>query len=203
MTDEQYWNYPLKGKDGRIENGSRKYRDYYFEKNGDITNEELATHFNVSKSVIEGHKSNYQYDAVLSDKKAYEAEKRRIKREESYQKHLDEDNKNANIALSIKYKQIEMSAIRVGIIPGDIDALPDELTFDKAWDTINRIGIDKIKNIIMRNFEEPATINGLQKVEHAGELTTRNLNVNTDVEVDEIYENRFKEFINTAFGNND
>ena len=202
MTDKEYWNYPLTGKDGKTENGSRKYRNYYFEKDGNISNKELAAHFNVSESVIKQHKSNYQYDAVLSDKKAYELKQQQEKRNEDYQKHIDSHNKNAKIALNLKYAHVEMAAMKVGLIP-QTKELPSELTFKMAWNTLDKISPETLQRIIMRNFEQPATINGLQKVEHAGELTTKNLNVNTDTEVDEIYENRFKDFINGAFGNND
>ncbi|WP_407375492.1 hypothetical protein [Methanobrevibacter sp.] len=169
MTDECYWNHPLKGKDGRVENGSKKYRDYYFEKNGNVTNQEIADHFNVGISTIENHKSNYQYDKVLSDKKAYEQKIRQQEMEEDYQQHRYDDNKNVKIALNIKYAQIEIAAMKIGIIP-KTKTLPEELSFDKAWDTINRIGIDTLQKVIMRNYEQPGTINSSQKLEHAGEI---------------------------------
>ena len=202
MTDECYWNRPLTGKDGKKENGSRKYRDYYFEKEGNITNKELADHFNVSESVIKVHKSNYQYDKVLSDKKAYEREQSRLKRDADYLKHIDEHNKNAKIALNVKYAQIEIAAMKVGIIPVT-KTIPNELTFEKAWATLDKISPETLQKVIMRNFEQPAVINGTQH--HTADITNINFNheLPSDAEVDELYENRFKEFITNALGEND
>lgn len=189
MTDEEYWNYPLKGKDGKTENGSRKYRDYYFEKNGNISNQEMADHFGVGISAIEGHKSNYQYDKVLSDKKAYEQRKRQAEMDEDYHNHRYEHNKTAKIALNVKYAQIELAAMKVGIIPAN-KPIPTELTFEKAWNTLDRISPETLQKIIMRNFEQPGTINSTQRLEHAGEIdvSTRFKKIFDEERLNERYE---------------
>jgi hypothetical protein len=184
FMDECYWEQPLVGNNGRTENGTRKYRDVYFEHNGNISCEQIADMFNTDKRNIENHKYNYQWDRVLADKKAYLQRKRDEKREENYQKHLDKDFKNADTVLTIKYTQIQMAAVKVGImqpIPGLI--IPDELTFEKAWDTINRTDLKTLQTVIMRDLEKSGTINDKQKIESENINTNLNIPLKTTDEV--------------------
>ena len=187
FMDECYWEQPLVGNNGRTENGTRKYRDVYFEHNGNISCEQIADMFNTDKRNIENHKYNYQWDTVLADKKAYLQRKRDEKREENYQKHLDKDFKNADTVLTIKYTQIQMAAVKVGImqpIPGLI--IPDELTFEKAWDTINRTDLKTLQTVIMRDLEKSGTINDTQRIE--SENTNYNYNTTPEDKLKSIQE---------------
>lgn len=184
MSDECYWNYPLKGINGKKENGSKKYRDYYFDHDGDLTSQQIADHFGLAKSTIDQHRSNYQWDRVLADKKAYLQRKRDEKREENYQQHLDTDFKNANTVLNIKYTQIQMAAIKVGIMkPIPELTIPKELTFEKAWDTINRTDLKTLQTVIMRDLEKSGTINDKQKIESENINTNLNIPIKTTDEV--------------------
>lgn len=185
--DECYWEQPLTGLNGSKENGSKKYRDVYFEYNGNISTQQIADMFGVEKKSIDNHKSNYQWDKALADKKAYLQRKRDEKREENYQKHLDKDFKNADTVLTIKYTQIQMAAIKVGIMkPINGLHVPDELTFKEAWDTINRTDLKTLQTVIMRDLEKSGTINDKQKIE--SENINANLNLplkSTDEVLDE------------------
>ena len=206
MTDECYWNQPLIGKDGRTENGSRKYRDYYIDNNGEVTNQEIADHFGVSKSVIEGHKSNYNYDKVLADIKAYQRKKREEKREEAYQEFIDHDLNNAKTQVTALYTLSQIALIFLGVLPPQNNLeIPSDMDANKAIKILqgNPQAINKMHNQILRDLEKSDKIN--DKQEFTADITSKNLNLNmkTDAELDELYENRFKEFINTALGGND
>lgn len=187
MSDECYWNYPLKGINGKKENGSKKYRDYYFDHDGDLTSQQIADHFGLAKSTIDQHRSNYQWDRVLADKKAYLQRKRDEKREENYQQHLDTDFKNANTVLNIKYTQIQMAAIKVGIMkPIPELTIPKELTFEKAWDTINRTDLKTLQTVIMRDLEKSSSIKDVTgDLKLKAETTNTNLNINVKKSTDE------------------
>ena len=185
--DECYWEQPLVGNNGRTENGTRKYRDVYFEHNGNISCEQIADMFNTDKRNIENHKYNYQWDTVLADKKAYLQRKRDEKREENYQKHLDKDFKNADTVLTIKYTQIQMAAVKVGIMqPTPGLYIPEELTFEKAWDTINRTDLKTLQTVIMRDLEKSGTINDTQRIE--SENTNYNYNTTPEDKLKSIQE---------------
>ena len=187
FMDECYWEQPLVGNNGRTENGTRKYRDVYFEHNGNISCEQIADMFNTDKRNIENHKYNYQWDTVLADKKAYLQRKRDEKREENYQKHLDKDFKNADTVLTIKYTQIQMAAVKVGIMqPTPGLYIPDELTFEKAWDTINRTDLKTLQTVIMRDLEKSGTINDTQRIE--SENTNYNYNTTPEDKLKSIQE---------------
>jgi hypothetical protein len=184
MTDECYWDYPLKGVNGKKENGSKKYRDYYFDNNGELTSQQVADHFGLAKITIDQHRSNYQWDMVLADKQAYETRKRREKREQTYEKHIEKDYSNANTVLNIKYTQIQMAAVKVGIMqPTPGLYIPDELTFEKAWDTINRTDLKTLQTVIMRDLEKSGTINDKQKIESENINTNLNIPLKTTDEV--------------------
>lgn len=182
--DECYWEQPLVGKNGSTENGTRKYRDVYFEHNGHITTQQIADIFGVDKRNIDNHKSNYNWDGALADKKNYEQRKREQKREENYQKQLDKDYQNADTVLTIKYTQIQMAAIKVGILSPNPDLpIPDELTFEKAWDTINRTDLKTLQTVIMRDLEKSGTINDKQRIESENYNNNLNFSVKTTAEV--------------------
>ena len=178
MTDEEYWNRPLKGKNGQTENGSRKYRDYYIDHNGEITNQQIADHFGVSKSVIESHKSNYNYDKVLRDKKAYEQKKREEKREAEYQKFIDTDLKNAKTQLNSLYTLSQIALIYLGVLPdnGSLE-IPEDMTIKQATKILqgNPKAIRQMHNQVLRDLEKPNTINDSQnhKIEAELEVSTR------------------------------
>ena len=178
MTDEEYWNRPLKGKNGQTENGSRKYRDYYIDHNGEITNQQIADHFGVSKSVIESHKSNYNYDKVLRDKKAYEQKKREEKREAEYQKFIDTDLNNAKTQLNSLYTLSQIALIYLGVLPdnGSLE-IPEDMTIKQATQILqgNPKAIRQMHNQVLRDLEKPNTINDSQnhKIEAELEVSTR------------------------------
>lgn len=181
MQNEDYWNYPLIGKNGSKENGSKKYRDYYFDNNGELTSQQVADHFNLNKETIDAHRQNYEWDRVLADKKAYEQRQRDAKRQENYEKHIDKDFKNADTVLTIKYTQIQIAAIKVGIMkPTQGLEIPSELTFDKAWDTINRTDLKTLQTVIMRDLEKAGTLNDKQTHNITGDM-----NLNQSVKVDD------------------
>ena len=195
MTEECYWDYPLIGMNGSKENGSKKYRDYYFEHGGDLTNQEVADHFGLEKSTIDGHSSNYKWDMVLADKQAYEARKRREKRERTYEKHIEKDFKNADTVLTIKYAQIQMAAIKVGLMKPTGMIIPEELTFEKAWDTINRTDVKTLQSVIMRDLEQPGTINDKYKLESENLNTNVNFTSKSTEEVVKEHADTFERFI--------
>lgn len=174
MTDE-YWNYPLKGKNGRTENGSKKYRDYYFEHDGNISNQEIADYFGVSKSVIEGHKSNYDYDGVLADKKAYIQHEREKKREEAYQEFIDHDLKNAKTQITALYSLSQIALIYLGLLPdnGQLD-IPEDMTIKEATRILqnNPAAINRMHNQVLRDLEKAPAINDKQ---------THNINGNMEL----------------------
>lgn len=178
MTDEEYWNRPLKGKNGQTENGSRKYRDYYIDHNGEITNQQIADHFGVSKSVIESHKSNYNYDKVLRDKKVYEQKKREEKREAEYQKFIDTDLNNAKTQLNSLYTLSQIALIYLGVLPdnGSLE-IPEDMTIKQATKILqgNPKAIRQMHNQVLRDLEKPNTINDSQnhKIEAELEVSTR------------------------------
>ena len=194
--EECYWEQPLTGLNGSKENGSKKYRDVYFQHNGNITTQKIADMFDVEKKSIDNHKSNYQWGKVLADKKAYLQRKRDEKREENYQKHIDKDFKNADTVLTIKYTQIQIAAVKIGImnpIKGLI--IPEELTFEKAWDTINRTDLKTLQTVIMRDLEKAGTINDKQKVESENLNTNVNFTSKSTEEVVKEHEDTFERFI--------
>ena len=179
--EECYWEQPLLGKNGSTENGTRKYREVYFNHNGHITCEQIAKMFDTDKRNIENHKSNYNWDGVLADKKAYLQRKRDEKREENYQKHIDKDFKNADTVLTIKYTQIQMAAVKVGIMkPIQGLIIPDELTFEKAWDTINRTDLKTLQTVIMRDLEKAGNINDKLTHNIHGEMDLNQTITNAD-----------------------
>lgn len=189
--EECYWEQPLLGKNGSTENGTRKYRDVYFDHNGHITCEQIAKMFDTDKRNIENHKSNYNWDGVLADKKAYLQRKRDEKREENYQKHIDKDFKNADTVLTIKYTQIQMAAIKVGIMkPIPELTIPKELTFEKAWDTINRTDLKTLQTVIMRDLEKAGNINDKLTHNIHGEMDlNQNItNVDDTESIDSLFE---------------
>jgi len=145
MTDECYWNYPLKGKDGRTENGSKKYRDYYFEHNGDITCKEIAEHFGVSESVIKGHKSNYEYDKVLTDKNNYIKKKRAEKRERQLDEFKEKDYTNVSNLINGHYKFVALSYMKLGLMqkPPEI-IIPEWMTEKIAVETVMKNPLSKL-----------------------------------------------------------
>ena len=178
---ECYWNYPLIGLDGKKEKSSKKYRDYYFDHDGDLTNQQVADHFKLAEITIRTHRYNYQWDRVLADKKAYLQMKREAIREETYQKHLDKDYSNANTVLNIKYTQIQMAAIKVGIMPPiNGVVVPEDLSFDKAWDTINRTDLKTLQTVIMRDLEKAGNINDKQSHTIHGDLDLNQNITNSD-----------------------
>lgn len=178
MTDECYWNRPLTGKNGQTENGSRKYRDYYIEKNGEISNKDMADHFNISESNIKTHKSNYRWDKVLADKRAYEQKKREEKREAEYQKFIDTDLKNAKTQLNSLYTLSQIALIYLGVLPdnGTLE-IPDDMTIKQATKILqgNPKAIRQMHNQILRDLEKPNTINDNQthKIDAELEISTR------------------------------
>ena len=178
MTDECYWNRPLTGKNGQTENGSRKYRDYYIEKNGEISNKDMADHFNISESNIKTHKSNYKWDKVLADKRAYEQKKREEKREAEYQKFIDTDLKNAKTQLNSLYTLSQIALIYLGVLPdnGSLD-IPEDMTIKQATKILqgNPKAIRQMHNQVLRDLEKPNTINDSQnhKIEAELEVSTR------------------------------
>lgn len=189
--EECYWEQPLLGKNGSTENGTRKYRDVYFNHNGHITCEQIAKMFDTDKRNIENHKSNYNWDGALADKKAYLQRKRDEKREENYQKHIDKDFKNADTVLTIKYTQIQMAAVKVGIMkPIQGLIIPDELTFEKAWDTINRTDLKTLQTVIMRDLEKAGNINDKLTHNIHGEMDLNQTINNTDntASIDSLFE---------------
>lgn len=203
--DECYWEQPLVGNNGRTENGTRKYRDVYFEHNGNISCEQIADMFNTDKRNIENHKYNYQWDRVLADKKAYLQRKRDEKREENYQKHLDKDFKNADTVLTIKYTQIQMAAVKVGIMkPIQGLIIPDELTFEKAWDTINRTDLKTLQTVIMRDLEKAGNINDKQVHNVHGEMDLNQTIKDADntASIDDLFE-LYKEDEEESMNGND
>lgn len=154
MTDECYWNYPLKGKDGRTENGSKKYRDYYFEKNGNITCQEIADYFKVSESVIKGHKSNYEWDNVLSDKNNYIKRKRAEKREQQLDLFKDKDYKNVINLLNGHYKLVMLAYMFLGLMdtPPEV-IIPDWLTESRAVKIVMANPLSKLHNQILTDLD--------------------------------------------------
>lgn len=193
---ECYWNYPLTGLNGKKENGSKKYRDYYFDNDGDLTNQQVADHFGLAEITIRQHRHNYQWDTVLADKKAYLQMRREKIREENYQKHIDKDFKNADTVLTIKYTQIQMAAVKVGIMkPIQGLTIPEELTFEKAWDTINRTDLKTLQTVIMRDLEKAGTINDKQKVESENLNTNVNFTSKSTEEVVKEHADTFERFI--------
>ena len=178
MTDECYWNRPLTGKNGQTENGSRKYRDYYIEKNGEISNKDMADHFNISESNIKTHKSNYRWDKVLADKRAYEQKKREEKREAEYQKFIDTDLKNAKTQLNSLYTLSQIALIYLGVLPdnGSLE-IPEDMTIKQATKILqgNPKAIRQMHNQVLRDLEKPNTINDSQnhKIEAELEVSTR------------------------------
>lgn len=178
MTDECYWNRPLTGKNGQTENGSRKYRDYYIEKNGEISNKDMADHFNISESNIKTHKSNYRWDKVLADKRAYEQKKREEKREAEYQKFIDTDLNNAKTQLNSLYTLSQIALIYLGVLPdnGSLE-IPEDMTIKQATKILqgNPKAIRQMHNQVLRDLEKPNTINDSQnhKIEAELEVSTR------------------------------
>ena len=198
MTDECYWNYPLKGKNGQTENGSRKYRDYYIEKNGAVSNQEIADHFGVSKSVIEGHKSNYEYDKVLSDIKAYKQRKREEKREEEYQEFIDADLNNAKTQLTSLYTLSQIALMYLGVLPDNgLLKIPEDMTFSKAIKILqgNPQAINKMHGQVLRDFEKAPTINDKYKLESENLNTNVNFTSKSAEEVVKEHADTFERFI--------
>ena len=129
MNNECYWDYPLKGEDGCTENGSRKYREFYFEKNGECTCKEIAEHFGIAEQTVKNHKKNYGWSDALNDKRAYVARKRREKRELNLDEFKDKDYENANAVLNGRYKLLTLSYIVLGIIENTNNlTIPEWLT---------------------------------------------------------------------------
>ena len=129
MDTECYWNYPLKGEDGCTENGSRKYREYYFEKDGECTCKEIADHFGVAEQTIKNHKKNYGWKDALNDKRAYIQKKRLERRERNLDEFKDKDYKNANAVLSGRYKLLTLSYIVLRINENEDNlTIPEWLT---------------------------------------------------------------------------
>ena len=202
---ECYWNYPLTGLNGKKENGSKKYRDYYFDNDGDLTNQQVADHFGLAEITIRQHRHNYQWDTVLADKKAYLQMRREKIREENYQKHIDKDFKNADTVLTIKYTQIQMAAVKVGIMkPIQGLTIPEELTFEKAWDTINRTDLKTLQTVIMRDLEKAGNINDKQVHNVHGEmdLTQTIKDADNTESIDDLFE-LYKEDEEESMNGND
>ena len=154
MTDEEYWNYPLMGKDGRTENGSRRYRDYYFEHNGEITNQEIADYFNVEKTTIERHKSNYEYDKVLADRNNYIKRKRAEKRERELDEFKDKDYTNVNNLINGHYKFVALAYMTLGLMsipPGLI--IPDWMTEKIAIETVMKNPLSKLHSQALTDLD--------------------------------------------------
>ena len=186
MTDGCYWNQPLVGKDGRTENGSRKYRDYYIDNNGEISLQEIADHFGVSKSVIKTHKSNYQYDKVLADIKAYQRKKREEKREEAYQEFIDHDLNNAKTQVTALYTLSQIALIFLGVLPSQKNIeIPPDMDVNKAIKILqgNPQAINKMHSQILRDLEKSGTINDKQKIESENINTNLNVPLKTTDEV--------------------
>ena len=198
MTDECYWNRPLTGKNGQTENGSRKYRDYYIEKNGEISNKDMADHFNISESNIKTHKSNYRWDKVLADKRAYEQKKREEKREAEYQKFIDTDLKNAKTQLNSLYTLSQIALIYLGVLPdnGTLE-IPDDMTIKQATKILqgNPKAIRQMHNQILRDLEKPEKINDKQKLESENINTNLNLPVKSTEEIVNEHADTFERFI--------
>lgn len=201
MTTECYWDYPLKGVDGCTENGSRKYREYYFDNNGDLTSQQVADHFGVKKSTIDGHRSNYKWDDVLEDKKAYEKQKRREKRESNYEKHIDADFDNSTNVLSWKYTLIEMAAIVLKMTPNKKKIIiPKSLDEEKAMEIIMKTPFEQLQKVIFRDLEQSYTKNDVQKVEgNINQNVKASVDLNNDLTAEELRdkdEAYIRQFIN-------
>lgn len=154
MTDECYWNYPLKGRDGRTENGSKKYRDYYFEKNGNITNQEIADYFNVGISSIEGHKSNYEWDKALTDKNNYIKRKRAEKRERQLDEFKDKDFTNVNNLIKGHYKFVALAYMRLELMPTPPGLIvPEWMTEDLAVETVMKNPLSRLHNQALTDLD--------------------------------------------------
>lgn len=163
MKDDCYWDYPLIGLNGKKENQSKKYRDYYFEHNGNLTSQEVADHFNLKLQTIKNHRSNYQWDDVLLDKKAYESKQRREAQEDNYKKFLDQDANEVTELLNGKHRFIRLCEIKLGLVPNHENIqMPEWLTIDMAYDTVKDLKPETLHKMAIRDFEQPYNIDKQQ-----------------------------------------
>lgn len=154
MTEECYWNFPLVGNDGRTENGSKKYRDYYFENDGNVTNQEIADHFGVEKTTIERHKSNYRWDEALTDRNNYIKKKRAEKRERQLDEFKDKDFTNVNNLINGHYKFVALAYMKLGLMetPKGI-MIPEWMSEKIAVDTVMKNPLSKLHNQALTDLD--------------------------------------------------
>ena len=166
MKNECYWDYPLTGKDGKIEKRSRIYRDYYLDHNGELTCKQVAQHFGIKEQTIKEHKSRYDWDTVLNDKRAFESQQKRVQRLNIYNDFIEKDLKKSSNRLNAKYALEMMSAIKLGLAENDGSYnIPDALTEEVAIDILLKVNPDTVHKQILRNLEQPGTIKDTQTIE--------------------------------------
>jgi len=159
MTENCYWNYALTGLNGRPEGKTvRKYRDYYFRHYDDITLKQLADHFGISESTMQKHSHNFQWKAVMRDKKAYdskvESEECRQKREAIYESFIEKDYKTVDGLLSLKYTQMQVCAIILGWLPNENDIKLPDISEKEAFDYIASINPNTLHKMLLRDLEK-------------------------------------------------
>lgn len=179
MSENCYWEKPLRGLDGKKEKKSKIYRDYYFENNASLTSQEVADHFNLSKEAIDRHRSNYQWDLVYSDKKRHDERKRNEVQDENYKEFVDQDAKNVKGLLTGQYLLVQLAMIKLELLPNTHNKeIPSWLTHKDALNIIEKTPMDKLHKMAIRDFEKPYVINDKQEHEMSGNLqidTTVNL----------------------------
>ncbi len=158
---ECYWENSLTGKDGKTENGSRKYRDKYFELNGNITNQEMADLFGISTRTIETHKYNYEWDRVLADKRTYEDKQRQQKRQEAYNELIDNDVHKRKTIMQGYDNLTTLALLKLGLAPNTSQiTIPEWLSHSIALQILkdNPKLTRQIYNHILRDLEQEETI---------------------------------------------
>lgn len=126
------------------------------------------------------------------------------------QKETEKTHTTRNTVIGKAYeKRLQQLLMRVGAIEGvekDPDLSVEEE--DEIWDKILEIG-QKMSTVqkderttahLPNNYKD---ITGDLKLESQNTNINLNKDVPTDTELDELYENQFKEFINNALGGND
>ena len=193
---ECYWEKPLKSKTGTTERGSKKYRDYYFKHDGNITTKQIAKHFNKSESAINTYKYVYEWDSALSDKHNYESRKKAEALKEKAIDYFEKTYNNANELINLKFTLYLACAIVLGWIPNRQQLpIPSDLTKEKALDILSKVPIEQLNKMIIRSLGEPYTLNDTQKFE--GEIMEHRIvqSNKSKEELDQEYEDRFKEYL--------
>ena len=213
MEEPKYeydWRHPItvpnpKNKSGvSVENGSFKWFQYWLEH--DCTYKEVAEYFNTSENNIQVIASLFKWRERKRNKEDHDSRQREALQLERYKEFIDTDYNNATTQLNSLYTLSQIALIFLGVLPPQNNLeIPSDMDANKAIKILqgNPQAINKMHNQILRDLEKSDKIN--DKQEFTADITSKNLNLNmkTDAELDELYENRFKEFINTALGRND